>query len=40
MVMVAAVTVKMKLIVTYKHLLSDTGKDKAVSVTLGQKDAA
>ena len=40
MVMVAAVTVKMKLIVTYKHFLSDTGKDMAVSVTLGQKDAA
>ena len=40
MVVAAAVTVKVRLIVTYKHFLSDTGKGKAVSVTLGHKDAA
>ena len=40
MVVAAAVTVKVRLIVADNHFFSDIGKGKAVRATLGHEDAA
>ena len=40
MVVMAAVTIKVRLIVAHKHFFSETGKGNAVRATLGHEDAA